>query len=122
MHNLNERIRHTRARSRMSQSELAARVGVQRSAVAQWESRSGTRPSMDHLMTIAVATNVSLEWLGTGRGTLVIDRETAHPAVNMTDYIQDAVEAKCLESIRKLPCNLKRQVASMLVLLSNNYR
>ncbi len=40
---LNERIRRARALSGITQSALARKVGVHRSAVAQWESRWAVR-------------------------------------------------------------------------------
>ena len=39
------RIRQSRRTAAMSQSELAAIVGVARSAVAQWERQDGARPT-----------------------------------------------------------------------------
>lgn len=122
MHNLNERIRQARAGSRISQTALANRVGVQRSAVAQWERRGGTHPSMDHLAGIAVATGVCLEWLGTGRGPTLPDETEWAASVNATEYVQDGLEAECLEALRKLPISIRKQVAAMISLLSNNYR
>lgn len=65
---LPDRIRRARALSRTSQLDLAKAVGVQRSAVAQWERADGSHPSMHHLLAIAISTGVCLEWLGTGRG------------------------------------------------------
>nr|WP_257608158.1 helix-turn-helix transcriptional regulator [Xanthomonas citri] len=65
---LSARIRRARALAAISQAELAKRVGVQRSAVTQWECTAGTTPSVGHLIQIACETAVCFEWLATGRG------------------------------------------------------
>lgn len=68
MTSLSARIRRARALAAISQAELAKRVGVQRSAVTQWECTAGTTPSVGHLIQIACETAVCFEWLATGRG------------------------------------------------------
>ena len=60
--NMAIRIRQARVAAKFSQQQLANRLGVQRSAVAQWESSVGTVPNMKHLTMIAVATGVAFEW------------------------------------------------------------
>ena len=49
------RIRQSRRSAAMSQSELAAIVGVARSAVAQWERQDGARPTTENMAKIALA-------------------------------------------------------------------
>lgn len=61
------RIRRCRTLMRLSQGELARRVGVHRSAVTQWEREGGTRPCIEHLAAISIVINVPFEWLATGR-------------------------------------------------------
>lgn len=78
------RIRRSRSRSlaSMTQGELAHAVGVNRSAVAQWErEHGGTHPSVAHLAAIALATKVTFEWLATGRGQAHCAAGIAVPAV-----------------------------------------
>jgi transcriptional regulator with XRE-family HTH domain len=53
----------------MTQSQLAAKLGVSRSAVAQWERSDGSNPSAGNLASLALALSCSFEWLATGRGT-----------------------------------------------------
>ena len=109
---MDERIRRARAMAQMTQVALAERVGVQRSAVAQWESRAGSRPSMENLIAIALHTGVRLEWLGTGRGPI--------PTVDTIDSLaeqgraDDALEMHCLCLIRKLPRRLRNQIVGVL--------
>ncbi len=118
---IHDRIRHARSVAKISQVTLAERAGVQRSAVAQWERKDGSRPSMQHLTTIAMVTGVCLEWLGTGRGPAKPEQDAWTETMRIDDYAQDEVEAQCLASLRKLPIPLRKQMASILLLLSNNY-
>ncbi len=61
---LNENLVSLRKRSRLSQEEVAARVGVSRQALAKWESGE-TIPDMDKCMKLAAIYNVSLDTLAT---------------------------------------------------------
>ena len=70
---LQERIRRARRNGGMSQAALAERLHVRRSAVSNWESANDVHPSMQNLIAIARVCEVSLEWLGTGRGAMAQD-------------------------------------------------
>lgn len=65
------RIRLARRSARLTQCELAARLGLSRSAVAQWESADGSSPSASNLGRMAMELGCSYEWLATGRGSRV---------------------------------------------------
>lgn len=73
---LGQRIKTARTEKGLKQHELADLVGVQKSAVSQWE--SGTIKSIDsvHLIRTAIALGVNPVWLalGTGKKSL-LDRE-----------------------------------------------
>ena len=69
---IHDRIRLARRHACLSQAELAKQVGVQRSAVAQWERANGVRPTMENLIKIAVVGCMQLEWLATGRGKMAM--------------------------------------------------
>ncbi|QDH71841.1 helix-turn-helix transcriptional regulator [Marilutibacter alkalisoli] len=116
-----DRIRRARTLSRMSQQALAEAVGVQRGAVAQWERTHGSHPSMHHLVEIAIATGVCLEWLGTGRGPIHPAEDSWTPAVNIGDYAHDDIEAQCLASLRRIPSRVREQVAGIIGLVAANY-
>ena len=62
------RIRIARTNVGLSQAELASRLGIQRSAVANWESPTGALPATGHLIRLAEITNATMDWLATGRG------------------------------------------------------
>lgn len=51
----------------LSQTALAKKMGLTRSAVSQWESDT-TSPTSDNLRQIAVICDVDYDWLATGRG------------------------------------------------------
>lgn len=62
------RIRSARQAARLTQADLAARLRVSRSAVAQWENASGSTPATAHFAGLAQVLGCTFEWLATGRG------------------------------------------------------
>jgi transcriptional regulator with XRE-family HTH domain len=121
MRALSERIRYARVLSGTSQAALADAVGVQRSAVAQWERKDGSHPSMQHLVDIAATTGVCMEWLGTGRGPVLPEPQAWTQTMRVDDYARDDIEAQCLMGLRKLPLQLRKQIASMISLVAKNF-
>ena len=113
MTNIALRIRRARVQARLSQSELARAVGVNRSALAQWEREGGTHPNVEHLATVSVATRVPFEWLATGRGDPAESPSSEVPAVAL-EFAVDDTEARLLEAIRRLPAK-KRQAVCRLI-------
>ena len=96
---LSARIRAARLRTGLSQADFADQLGVGRTAVAHWESCAGrTRPSSARLEQIAILTNVSWEWLATGRGHAVPSGDDI-PAVD-ADFIEDPIERTLLKGFR----------------------
>ena len=109
------RIRQARKWASLTQSQLAGTVGVNRSAVAQWErDRDGTTPSVANLAAIAVATGIAFEWLATGRGN---PRSGVESAVAPDATVVDEVEARCIEALRRLPPRRKGLIGSTLALV-----
>ncbi len=115
---MNERIRRARALSGVTQSTLARKVGVHRSAVAQWESPMGSTPSMEHLIAIALHTCVNLEWLGTGRGNPLAANEPVD-IDHDDDRALDALEAQCLHALRRMPRRLREQVVAVVTAVAH---
>jgi transcriptional regulator with XRE-family HTH domain len=101
---LSERILFARRRAGLSQAGLAKALGVQRSAVSNWESPGAGRPATDNLIAIARATAVSLEWLATGRGraAAAVDADDTVAAVD-ADLVEDPNERALLANFRALP-------------------
>lgn len=96
---LDERIRRARILACMTQSKLAMKVGVKRGAVAQWEKKRGSCPSLEHLVAIALHTQVHLEWLGTGRGPVQCEQPLDDPSEH--GRVQCAVEIQWLCLLRR---------------------
>lgn len=99
------RVRQARRFASLSQAGLAARVGVARSAVAQWERRcGGSRPTGTNLAKIALTTGVNYEWLATARGKMLPHaegNETATLVLNF--YAHDELEERLLTAFRGVP-------------------
>jgi len=112
------RIRRARATVGITQSELARRTGVQRSAVTQWERGDGTTPSVLHLAQIAVETSVCFEWLATGRGPSRPDAGSFDTAVMMQDYARDEIESRILNALRTVPAKKREVIAKVVELLT----
>jgi transcriptional regulator with XRE-family HTH domain len=111
------RIRRARAEAKLSQQQLASRVGVQRSAVAQWESSRATWPSTEHLASIAIETGVQFEWLCTGRG-FKRSEEKLQTTVIMDDFAQNDIESKMLELLRHLSHRDQHRACALLEILA----
>ncbi|TAA21388.1 XRE family transcriptional regulator [Pseudoxanthomonas winnipegensis] len=119
MHVMADRIRQARRLKALSQTQLAEHVGVQRSAVAQWERAGGTHPSVEHLAQIAVITQVLFEWLATGRGPMTSAATQAEaapgtPAPAAECLARDEVETRVLQLIRKLSPHRRSDACDML--------
>jgi len=67
---LKQRIKTARKAARLTQEQLAKRVGVSRPAVVQWE--SGHTKALDgaNLVRAAIATDVEPLWLATEEGPM----------------------------------------------------
>ena len=57
-----EKLKEARRSAKLSQEELAVRIGVSRSAVAKWETDKGL-PDIQNLKTIASTLDVSIDYL-----------------------------------------------------------
>lgn len=116
MNPLPTRIRLARTAAKLSQAELARRVGVKRSAVTQWEHPAGTVPSMPHLLRIATETGICTEWLATARGPMHSATESPSPAVD--DDALDPTEREALARFRRLPPHKRRIALQILDVLA----
>lgn len=119
MYSMPVRIRQCRSAARLSQAQLAALVGVRRSAVAQWEQATGgTSPSVGHLAQVAVATGVCFEWLATGRGAMRPAGAEFESAAQASDFAKDALESRVLDSIRRLSQRNREMACRIVELMS----
>lgn len=96
------RIRLARRHAGLSQLELAAIIGVQRSAVSHWESTQAKNPSVDHLRQIAVVASVQFEWLVTGRGAMALCNEVRMDSVPTAEalLVDEPIELRLLHAFR----------------------
>ena len=86
----------------MSQFALAAAVGINRSAVSQWERQGGSTPTSGNLSKIAVATGTQFEWLATGRGPMGPHADDAARSPALRLHAHDELEDRLLAATRKL--------------------
>jgi transcriptional regulator with XRE-family HTH domain len=111
------RVRRARTAAGFSQAELARRVGVERSAVTQWERAQGTTPSVAHLAKIAIETSVCFEWLATGRGPSSPEPGAFDAGVMLDDFVRDALESRALSALRRLGTRRKETAVRILELI-----
>ncbi|HOV96733.1 MAG TPA: helix-turn-helix transcriptional regulator [Thermomonas sp.] len=113
MNKLAHRIRKARLTKGLSQLALAEQLGVTRGAVANWESSAGTHPATDRLLRIAEITDVSVEWLASGRRT--ISSASAAPPPPSADAVSgNPQELQLLRLFRTLPLRYHAQVITLL--------
>jgi transcriptional regulator with XRE-family HTH domain len=118
MFSMSSRIRRARTLASLTQAELARRLGVQRSAVTQWERDAGTHPSVSHLAQIACETRVGFEWLATGRGESQHDSDSLDVALIVQDYARDELESRALIGLRRVNSRKREAVVKVIELLS----
>ena len=106
---LSMRIRIARQRARLSQEALALNLGVTRSAVANWEGADGVLPATSRLAHIAQLTNVSFEWLATGRGPLDHGGNDDTHAVE-GEMVHDEYERRLLAAFRRMTEHVRLEV------------
>lgn len=63
---LGKRLREKRLERRLTQSEVAKKVGVKRSAVSQWEA-DDTQPKGKNLTILCQILDCDINWLQTGK-------------------------------------------------------
>lgn len=111
-----ERIRLARRRSGLSQEGLARKLGVRRSAVANWEAAArGTQPSSGNLERLACVLGVAHEWLATGRGEIGISSGAgAQPEDFLEASSVSSLEKRLLMAWRSLPAKLRSNLVELI--------
>lgn len=108
---IGERIRRARRHAGLSQAQLSAVIAVQRSAVSNWESANNLYPTMANLIAMARACDVSIEWLGTGRGAMLLGGlELAHVPAADAELVDASDERALLAAFRSLPRRLQHPI------------
>lgn len=124
---MQQRMRLARRHAGLSQTQLAQRVGVQRSAVSHWESPDGNSPKVAHLREVATVAGVHFEWLATGRGAMSISADVSLDSVSavLGELIDDDAELRLIRSYREVPAHgrmLLVEIAELMRTLRKNTR
>lgn len=114
MPTLSDRIRRARSLCGMSQSELAARVGVGRGTVTRWEHPAGNAPSTRHLIEIARSTGTQVEWLALGLGAPRSEAVTTAATSDPDAHAENDLELECLRCLRRMPRRVREQLAALM--------
>lgn len=108
------RIRIARQRAGFTQMELAARLGVSRAAVTNWEAADRGQPATERLQRIALITDVSFEWLATGRGRISSEHAPDDvPAAN-AEWVDDELELRLLRGFRATPLREHMRIVNLV--------
>jgi transcriptional regulator with XRE-family HTH domain len=118
-----QRIRLARRHAGLSQTQLAQKVGVRRSAVSHWESAEGKNPSMTNLRSVATVTQVQFEWLATGRGAMQVSAEQALDSVAAAEgmVIEDGAEMRLIGAFRALSANARVMLLELAGMLAMSH-
>ncbi|MEO5341751.1 MAG: helix-turn-helix domain-containing protein [Gammaproteobacteria bacterium SHHR-1] len=111
----------------LSQSQLAASLEVSRGACGQWE-QGVSLPSVSHMAELARITEVSFEWLATGRGRVAPPSEPKNAKAGseedglVTEFAGRTLSGELREVViwlQKLPKTEQKQVIKMLRSMRN---
>lgn len=113
---LAQRIHQARRSASLTQAQLAEGVGVNRSAVAQWERKDGPRPTSGNLARIAVTTRVNFDWLATGRGkSRTADYQPEEtPALELRFFAHSDLEEQLLLGFRTMTVQRQKALLTLL--------
>lgn len=116
MSKLSQRVLEARKAIGLSQEALALELNVSRSAVAQWEMRNGTSPSVENLIALARRTGLSFEYLATGRGPRIQGEPIPAIAEEASNYA--ALSEQQIRLLELFEVLTPRQRSSLLDLLA----
>lgn len=123
---LHDRIRLARRHAGVSQTEFAIKVGVQRSAVAQWESANGANPTMENMIKIAILGCVQVEWLASGRGNMAMPKQLLADdqitALQLAEFAISDDEQRMLRAMRALDRRAVQAVVALAECLGSGRR
>ena len=121
MEQFSDRITFARKRLGLSQAQLASMLGVSRGACGQWEQGVST-PCVAHMSELARVTEVSFEWLATGRGNFETDIDMEQTSASVGSKPADAIAGRHLTGdlreivlwLQKLPDEKRDNVVKLL--------
>jgi len=119
------RIRESRKLKKISQKELSELISVTASAISQYETGQ-SEPSIKKLSKIAIALDVSFEWLATGRGEQGIEDFLQKLADNYKKdkrlCLLDDDKSEWLELYEKLPDDWQKKYKYVLKLTADSLK
>lgn len=112
--NVGSLIKNARLEKKMTQEELAEKVGVKKSAVAKWENGRVSEIKRSNLKKLSDA-------LGLNPNTLLgdIERDPVGVAHELADIYLDAELREMIAAYKKLGSEKRAQVREYVYLLSN---
>ena len=107
------RIRVARQYAKLSQMELAEKLGISRGAVANWESANDAHPATSRMVKLAVLTGVSVEWLVTGRGRMTHESGREEVPALDGEFVHDVAERRVLDAFRRSSARAKSLILEL---------
>lgn len=103
---MNERIKELRKQLHMTQQEFAAKVGIKRNTVAQYE--IGRNEPTDTVIKLICATfNVNEEWLRTGTGQMLVEKSKEQEMLDFFNEVasdlDDSFRRRFIHALAKIP-------------------
>ncbi|PPU94876.1 helix-turn-helix domain-containing protein [Xanthomonas albilineans] len=106
MASIAERIRLARNDRGLSQTELSRLLGVNRATVGHWESGESFAPNLQHLHSLSLVLEVTIDWLTSG------DEEASRAASPNTS--RSHLEGRMLDLSKHLPVSFLASVVALL--------
>ena len=69
---IGQRIKLARKFRNKQQKWVASQMNLSESAISRWENDPNQSPTLDNLAAVSILLDVSFEWLGTGRGPMLM--------------------------------------------------
>ena len=120
MKSIADRIREARSFAKLSQSGLAAILGVHRCAITRWEGVRGVVPRLENITAIAAVTSVNLDWLSTGRGQMVDCRLA--PEAPPTASQLSRQELECIRVLRSIGPGARQGLVTLIMRTGSSVR
>jgi transcriptional regulator with XRE-family HTH domain len=114
MPGIHVRCREARKLIDLSQEGLAAELGVSRGAIAQWEMREGTWPSVENLSALARRSGMAFEYLATGRGPKLFGDGIAESPKTYAVEAETPEERELLDRFRGMRASRRSALLELL--------
>jgi transcriptional regulator with XRE-family HTH domain len=108
---MHKRITIARENNGLSQSKLAEKMQVSRSAISQWEASYGSLPSVEHLANLSSVLDVSFEWLAIGK---ITSNKTTLKKIKEKPQELSQDELNLMEYLREISPRKKRVLFDFL--------